>query len=215
MTSSRASADVDKTIDAKIEAGREGWRRRAVSLTPVAEAGASAPAFPAPDRRRARRRAGWRRRLTVLAFLSPWLAGFCVFFGYPLVMTGYLSFTHYDLLNPPRWIGFANYSYILHSDNQIWPAVYNTLWIIVIGVPLQVLFAFGDRASCSPARAAGVGLLPDGLLSARAGPAGCRDARVRLPPEPGDRARSTCCSAPRDRRTALVQRPGAGRSRRS
>ena len=44
-------------------------------------------------------------RLIVLAFLSPWIVGFCVFFGYPLVMTGYLSFTHYDLLNPPRWIG--------------------------------------------------------------------------------------------------------------
>ena len=123
-----------------------------MSLTPVAEAGASAPAFPAPDRRRARRRADWRRRLTVLAFLSPWLAGFCVFFGYPLVMTGYLSFTHYDLLNPPRWIGFANYSYLLHSDNQIWPAVYNTLWIIVIGVPLQVLFAFGIAVMLTRAR---------------------------------------------------------------
>ena len=128
-----------------------------MSLTPVAEAGASAPAFPAPDRRRARRRAGWRRRLTVLAFLSPWLAGFCVFFGYPLVMTGYLSFTHYDLLNPPRWIGFANYSYLLHSDNQIWPAVYNTLWIIVIGVPLQVLFAFGIAVMLTRARR-GVGI---------------------------------------------------------
>jgi multiple sugar transport system permease protein len=128
-----------------------------VSLTPVAEAGASAPAFPAPDRRRARRRAGWRRRLTVLAFLSPWLAGFCVFFGYPLVMTGYLSFTHYDLLNPPRWIGLANYRYLLGSDDQIWPAVYNTLWIIVIGVPLQVLFAFGIAVMLTRTRR-GVGI---------------------------------------------------------
>jgi multiple sugar transport system permease protein len=128
-----------------------------VSLTPVAEAGASAPALPAPDRRRARKRAGWRRRLTVLAFLSPWLAGFCVFFGYPLVMTGYLSFTHYDLLNPPRWIGFANYSYLLHSDNQIRPAVYNTLWIIMIGVPLQVMFAFGIAVMLTRARV-GVGI---------------------------------------------------------
>jgi multiple sugar transport system permease protein len=116
-----------------------------------------APALPAPDRRRARRRAGWRRRLTVLAFLSPWLAGFGGFFGYPLVMTGYLSFTHYDLLNPPRWIGLANYRYLLGSDDQIWPAVYNTLWIIVIGVPLQVLFAFGIAVMLTRARI-GVGI---------------------------------------------------------
>jgi multiple sugar transport system permease protein len=51
-------------------------------------------------RRRARNRAKWRRRLTVLAFMSPWLVGFTVFFGYPLVSTVYLSFTHYDLLQP-------------------------------------------------------------------------------------------------------------------
>ncbi len=58
----------------------------------------------------------------VLAFLSPWIAGFSIFFGYPLVMTGYLSFTHYDLLNPPRWIGLANYRYMLGTDDQIWSA---------------------------------------------------------------------------------------------
>ena len=32
--------------------------------------------------------------------MSPWLVGFTVFFGYPLVMSAYLSFTHYDLLSP-------------------------------------------------------------------------------------------------------------------
>ena len=52
--------------------------------------------------------AAWRRRLTVLAFMSPWIVGFSVFFGYPLVSTVYLSFTHYDLLEPSRWIGTAN-----------------------------------------------------------------------------------------------------------
>jgi multiple sugar transport system permease protein len=131
-----------------------------VSLTPVAEAGAaatSAPALPGLDRRRARKRAIRRRRLTVLAFLSPWLAGFTVFFGYPLVMTAYLSFTHYDLLNPPRWIGLANYRYLFGTDDQIWPAVYNTLWIIAVGVPLQVLFAFGLAVMVTRARL-GVGL---------------------------------------------------------
>jgi multiple sugar transport system permease protein len=100
-------------------------------------------AVPAPDRRRARRKAAWRRRRLVLILMSPWLVGFSVFFGYPLVMSVYLSFTHYDLLNPPRWIGLANYRYMFGSDPQIWPAIRNTLWIIAVGVPLQVLFAFG------------------------------------------------------------------------
>jgi multiple sugar transport system permease protein len=75
--------------------------------------------------------------------MAPWLIGFSVFFGYPLVMSVYLSFTHYDLLSSPKWIGFANYRYLFHDDPQVGPAVKNTLWLIGIMVPLQVLFAFG------------------------------------------------------------------------
>ena len=123
-----------------------------MSTLPATEAGARAPASPAPDRARAKRRAAWRRRLTVLAFLSPWIAGFTIFFGYPLVMTGYLSFTHYDLLSPPRWIGLANYRYMFGSDTQIWAAVKNTLWFIAVSVPLQVLFALGIAIMLSRAR---------------------------------------------------------------
>jgi multiple sugar transport system permease protein len=93
--------------------------------------------------RRASGRAAWRRRRTVLAFMSPWIVGFGVFFGYPLVATVYLSFTHYDLLEPSRWIGLANYEYLFTKDKQIGPAVSNTLWLVAIMVPLKVMFAFG------------------------------------------------------------------------
>jgi multiple sugar transport system permease protein len=95
------------------------------------------------DRRRARNRAAWRRRRLVLLLMSPWLVGFSVFFGYPLVMSAYLSLNHYDLLSSPRWVGLANYRYLFTVDPQVWTAVKNTLWLIAIMVPLQVLFAFG------------------------------------------------------------------------
>jgi multiple sugar transport system permease protein len=84
-----------------------------------------------------------RRRGTVLLFMSPWIVGFSVFFGYPLVMNAYYSFTSYDLLNSPRWVGLANYRYMLGTDPQVWPAIRNTLWLLAFMVPLQVLFAFG------------------------------------------------------------------------
>jgi multiple sugar transport system permease protein len=84
--------------------------------------------------------------------MSPWIVGFSVFFGYPLVMSVYLSFTHYDLLTPARWIGTANYRYMFSSDPQVWPAIKNTLWFISIAVPLQVLFAFGVALLLSRAR---------------------------------------------------------------
>ena len=65
----------------------------------IADAGAgTARAVPAL-RTRARRRADWRRRRLVLLLMSPWIVGFSVFFGYPLVMSAYLSFNHYDLLD--------------------------------------------------------------------------------------------------------------------
>jgi multiple sugar transport system permease protein len=90
--------------------------------------------------------------------MSPWLAGFAVFFGYPLVMTAYLSFTHYDLLSAPRWIGFANYRYLFTVDPQVWTAIKNTIWLIVVLVPLQVLFALGIATMLARARR-GVGVM--------------------------------------------------------
>jgi multiple sugar transport system permease protein len=110
------------------------------------------PATPTPERRRARRKAAWRRRRFVLLLMSPWLVGFTIFFGYPLIYSAYLSFTHYDLLSAPRWVGLANYRFLFGADQQVWPAVYNTLWMIVIAVPLQVLFAFSIALMITRAR---------------------------------------------------------------
>src|SRR5918912_2359639 len=113
---------------------RAGARRR-----PAMGAVDQAPAYTAaaltPERRRARRRAAWRRRRLVLLLMSPWIVGFSLFFGYPLVANLYLSFNHYDLLSPPRWIGFANYKYLFSQDPQVWTAIKNTLWVIGIMVP--------------------------------------------------------------------------------
>jgi multiple sugar transport system permease protein len=115
----------------------------------------AAPAA-ARARHRAKRRATWRRRGTVLLFLSPWIVGFSVFFGYPLVMSAYLSFTSYDLISSPRWVGLGNYRYLFGEDPEIWNAVRNTLWLVAVLVPLQVLFAFGVATMLARART-GVG----------------------------------------------------------
>jgi multiple sugar transport system permease protein len=126
-----------------------------LSLTSPATGAGAASAAPAPlvlDRTRAKRKATWRRRGLVLLCMSPWLVGFSVFFGYPLVMSVYLSFMHYDLLSPPRWVGLGNYRYMFGTDPQVGPAIKNTLWFIAVAVPLQVLFAFGVAVMLSRAR---------------------------------------------------------------
>lgn len=93
----------------------------------------------------------------MLLLMSPWLVGFSVFFGYPLVFSAYLSLTHYDLLSPPRWVGLANYRYLFTVDPQTWTAVKNTLWLIAVLVPLQILSAFGLALMLARARQ-GVGI---------------------------------------------------------
>jgi multiple sugar transport system permease protein len=118
----------------------------------LTEAAATVAVPVSAERRRARRKAAWRRRRLVLLLMAPWLIGFSAFFGYPLVMSVYLSFTHYDLLSSPKWIGTANYRYLFTEDPQVGPAVRNTLWLIGIMVPLQVLFAFGVAMMLSRAR---------------------------------------------------------------
>ncbi len=86
---------------------------------------------------RGRRR---RNRLTVLAFLTPWLLGVTIFFVYPLLDTLYLSFTRYDLLSPPKWVGLNNYVFMFTKDPQVVKAAFNTLWLVVVLVPARMLF---------------------------------------------------------------------------
>ena len=88
----------------------------------------------------------------MLLLMSPWLVGFSIFFGYPLVMSAYLSLNHYDLLSSPRWVGLANYRYLFGEDAQVGPAVKNTLWMIAVLVPLQVIFALGVALMLARAR---------------------------------------------------------------
>jgi multiple sugar transport system permease protein len=86
---------------------------------------------------RARRR---RDRLRNLAFLSPWLLGTGLFFGYPLVATAYFSLMRYDGFTAPRWSGLRNWVFVLHDYPFFWPALRNTLWFVVVVVTLRVLF---------------------------------------------------------------------------
>ena len=89
---------------------------------------------------RARRR---RSALRTLGFLSPWLIGFGVFFGYPLAATVYFSFMKYDGFTSPVWTGLDNWSYVLTDYPFFWPAVRNTLWLVAVMVTLRVVFGLG------------------------------------------------------------------------
>lgn len=77
-----------------------------------------------------------------LLFVSPWLIGFLAFTVYPLLFSFYISLTRYDLLRPPVFIGLANYREILFEDPTFWEVMFNTLYYVILGVPLSLAFAF-------------------------------------------------------------------------
>jgi multiple sugar transport system permease protein len=78
-----------------------------------------------------------------LLFVLPWILGFLAFTIVPLVSSLYYSFTSYDVLRPPHWVGFYNYVRLFTTDPYIPGAVANTLYLAALGIPLGTLSALG------------------------------------------------------------------------
>ncbi len=79
----------------------------------------------------------------ILALLSPGLIGLGVFTLYPLLTNVFYSFTRFDLINPAHYAGLSNYRFMFGSDPTVGRAVLNTLYYMVIAVPIQLLFGLG------------------------------------------------------------------------
>ncbi len=92
-------------------------------------------------------------------FLSPWLIGFILFMAGPILASLFLSFTHYDVLHSPRWVGLENYRELLGlqvevnswlpwkweweaSDPLFWKSVWNTVYMLM-AVPLMMILGLG------------------------------------------------------------------------
>ena len=102
----------------------------------------------------------WRRNGTGYAFLTPWMLGFFLLTIGPALVSLYLSFTDFNLLQAPTWIGDANYVRIFTNDPKFLQAVRVTFFYAVVSVPLKLAFALavamalnrGLRACRSTAR---------------------------------------------------------------
>ena len=91
---------------------------------------------PAPLRKKRR-----KHRLFVAALMAPWAIGFSVFFLYPLAATVWFSFTRYNLLEQPVFIGLRNYRFFFTQDPYSLQSVRNTLWLTAFVVPARIIFA--------------------------------------------------------------------------
>src|SRR6266852_9468305 len=74
-------------------------------------------------------------------FLLPWLAGFFLLTAGPTLASLYLSFTSFDLVRNPRWIGAANYVRIATDDVKFVDSLKVTFLYVALAVPLKLAFA--------------------------------------------------------------------------
>ncbi len=98
------------------------------------------PPTPQPRVQKAQR---WNEEARAgVFFVSPFLIGFVIFTAIPLIASLYFSFTSYDVLNPPVWIGLDNYKHML-TDQRFAKTLYNTLYFVVLHVPTAIPIALG------------------------------------------------------------------------
>ncbi len=73
-------------------------------------------------------------------FAAPWIVGFLIFVVVPLGFSLYWSFTDYRVTanQPPQWLGFENYKTLLFDDDSFRASIVNTLYLTLIGLPLQM-----------------------------------------------------------------------------
>jgi len=74
-------------------------------------------------------------------FLLPWFIGFFGLTIAPIVSSLYLSFTNFDLLTPPHWVGADNYIRMLTHDPKFYQSMRVTLLFVVFSVPMKLAFA--------------------------------------------------------------------------
>lgn len=75
-----------------------------------------------------------------LLFAMPWIIGFIIFSLYPILASLFYSLTEFNVLQPAKFVGLANYKELI-TDSKFYKSLYNTLYISVFGVPLNLLFS--------------------------------------------------------------------------
>ena len=130
-------------------------------------------------------RSGWLARAWAAngagyMFLLPWLIGFLVLTLGPALISLYLSFTNFDLLRPPTWVGTENYQRIFTADAKFMASMRVTLFFVIFSVPLKLAFALARRGRAQP-RHQRPAALPRDLLPAVADRHLGRDRRALAP----------------------------------
>ena len=83
-----------------------------------------------------------KRSKTFYLFLAPYAILFFLFYIIPVVSSLVLSFTYYNVLEPPNFVGLRNYSNLILADDVFLIAIKNTFLIAAITGPIGYIAAF-------------------------------------------------------------------------
>ena len=83
-----------------------------------------------------------KNRKMCYLFLAPYAILFTMFYIFPVLASIYFSFTYYNVLEAPRFIGLQNYISLILQDDIFLIGVKNTLLIAVITGPLGYIMSF-------------------------------------------------------------------------
>jgi len=75
-------------------------------------------------------------------FLSPWIIGFVLLTVGPMIASLYFSFTQYNIVDPPKWIGTENYVRMV-NDPLFWQSLKVTLYFAMMSLPSGLVLGFG------------------------------------------------------------------------
>jgi len=92
-------------------------------------------------KKRARSTQARREAILFYVLVAPWVIGFILLTLGPMLWSLYLSFTRWDVLTPPQWIGIDNYKFIFSRDQDFPQALKVTTVFSVISVPLNLIAA--------------------------------------------------------------------------
>lgn len=84
-----------------------------------------------------------RKSWTSYLFILPNLIGVLLFIAFPVLYALYMSFTEYDVLTSPKWVGITNYVDLFTNDDLFWIALRNSAYFTVLTVPASIVIGLG------------------------------------------------------------------------
>lgn len=82
------------------------------------------------------------RNRTCYLFLAPYAIVFLLFYIAPVIISLFLSFTYFNVLEPPKFIGLRNYINLLLADDVFLISMKNTFIMAAITGPIGYIMAF-------------------------------------------------------------------------